>query len=333
MDNPLLSICIPTYKNRQGLERLVLSTCELVRSNNAQDQIELCISDDASQDPGLFDFIREKTAGITISTSIQPVNAGFSRNLLKCVRMARGRYLAFAGDDDVFEAASFPAMLEALASGVSVLLFKTLPDASLTATGQPVVCNQAENIRSPAELVRKLGIFHSTFIGNMIIQRDLFLSQFREKDVLSLYPHTQILLRILEKTAAQFLPIPLFVFTWGGTRWNQPLLSAIDLARIYTGCFSGQNDRDILRLIYARQVRSIPRACLTLRQGHSIDFSNPHQSLSLRNVLDCYRSDRWFQIKAAALWFAGRFLPLPLLTAILGSSPAKVHFDSPAQSD
>ena len=328
MDDPLLSICIPAYKNRKGLERLVVGTCDLIRSNNARDLVELCISDDASQDAGLMEFIRGKAGDIALSTSIQPVNVGFSRNLLSCARMARGRYLAFAGDDDVFEANSFPIVLNALAGGESVYLFKTLPDAALAGTKHPVVCNHPETIHSPAELVRKLGLFHSTFIGNLIIRRDLFLSHNRERDVQSLYPHTIILLQILEKYPARYLPLPLFVFTWGGIRWNQPLLSAIDLTGIYTECFIHQTDRKILRLIYARQVRSIPRACLALRKGHIVDFSNPCQSLSLRNVLECYRGDLRFQIQAAVFWLAGRFLPLRLLSTILGSRPAKVHFEN-----
>ncbi len=328
MDSPLLSICIPTYKNRKGLERLVLSTCNLIRSHNAGELVELCISDDASHDSGLEDHIRQLAGSVAVSITIQPVNTGFSHNLLCSARMAHGRYLAFAGDDDVFEERSFPLVIKALATGESAFLFKTQPDAPLTETYSPNICNHPDTIHSPAELLRKLGIFHSTFIGNFIIQRDMFLSHSRETDVLSLYPHTLILLRILESHPAQYLPLPLLAFNGGGNRWNQALLSAIDLARIFTECFSDKEDKKILRLVYTRHVRSIPRAFLNLRMGGPADFKNPHQSLSLLNVLNCYRENRVFQIQAALFWLAGRFMPLRLLSAILGSRPVKVHFEN-----
>ncbi len=97
----LLSICIPTHHGRAAtLER----TLESIRPGvTASDDVEVCISDNASHDG---------TAALVARFGLQmgedrlryhrnEENLGFTRNMLTVVELARGRFCWFVGSDDV----------------------------------------------------------------------------------------------------------------------------------------------------------------------------------------------------------------------------------------
>ncbi len=327
---PLLSICIPAYNNPTGLLALVANLRQRIEAAGAQAWVEVCISDDASPDASGAKQTKEQTFPFPVQTKCQAQNLGFSKNLMFTANMAQGKYLAFAGDDDLFDETTFPQLASILASDDALIFLRTMPDYPLSmglAKGAiPTPLTQAETIGNPSELLLKLGLFHATFIGNFIVRRDLFLAHAQEADTLSLYPHYAVLLRILKRHPARFLPQPLLVFNGGGLRWNQPLLSAVDLARLLTLHFKTASDHATLDLAYARLARSIPRALLNARRGRPANPKNPHQSLSLANVLNCYSGQIRHQCKAGAYWLAGRCLPRPLLEKALGKSAAKVHY-------
>ena len=75
-----------------------------------------------------------------------------------------------------------------------------------------------------------------------------------------------------------------------------------------------------------RTVRSILRALLNRKLGRLDEPGNPYGDLSFRNVLECYRADKRFQVRAAALWIVGKLLPTNALRNLIGEKPRKVHY-------
>lgn len=98
----LLSICIPNY-NR--LERLTILTEEIlsqIRENGFYEEVELCISDDGSEeDPGGYiENLKGRygEAGIVYERHIP--NKGMDYNFLRSVQIAHGEFCWIIGNDD-----------------------------------------------------------------------------------------------------------------------------------------------------------------------------------------------------------------------------------------
>lgn len=97
--SPLLSICIPAYNRPLQLEQLLRT----VDCN--PDQIEIVICEDCS--PAKQE-IRERVDKFQAQSSYQvryfenEVNLGYDGNLRKIVTHARGKFVLFMGDDDIF---------------------------------------------------------------------------------------------------------------------------------------------------------------------------------------------------------------------------------------
>ena len=173
-----------------------------------------------------------------------------------------------------------------------------------------VVTARAGNVIGGGEVARVLGIFHLTFLGNFTVRRADYLARDEAGFCVSLYPHVAVLLRILARERARWVPEPLFEFEEQFKSWNQPLLTAVDLTRVYADeLLAPTGDRAFARALYDRTVRSIPRAFLNRRLGRPDQPENKCQSLAAGNLLATYRCSRKHQLIAFAYWLAGTVLP------------------------
>ncbi len=101
MNNPLLSICIPTYNRAEELKICLESICRQLDANPylAKD-VEIVISDNGSPDH------TEKTAQQwqqkypQIHYVKQESNVGFDKNVLRIIEESHGKYCLTLGDDD-----------------------------------------------------------------------------------------------------------------------------------------------------------------------------------------------------------------------------------------
>ncbi|EWM59065.1 glycosyltransferase family 2 protein [Streptococcus thermophilus] len=94
-----LSICIPAYNRPNELKRLIESIdCQF-------DDLEVCICEDLS--PKRVQ-IRESISSLKKDTSLtinyyeNDSNLGYDRNLRELITKAKGKWIIFMGDDDVF---------------------------------------------------------------------------------------------------------------------------------------------------------------------------------------------------------------------------------------
>ena len=313
---PLLSICIPTYQRAKLLAPTLARLAELTQPWCGR--VEVCLTDNASTDETATVIEAFRPPGLRVKHTRQPENLGFSRNLAAAILLAEGEYLLCQGDDDALAESLCGTLERALAEHPAVALFSTLTDQPLDGdwSGRREPCW----LHGGTEVARVLGIFHLTFMGNFVVRRADYLAHDDERFRASLYPHVPVLLRIMARERARWLPEPLFVFEEQSKGWNQPLLTAVDLARIYTD--EGLADASF----YDRTIRSIPRAFLHRKLGRADQPGNPYASLALRNLLDCYRCSPRHQALAVAYWLAGAVSPAPVLRAVLGEKPRKINF-------
>lgn len=287
---PLLSICIPTW-NRAASLRKTLDSLSAALPRLPAGSVELCLSDNASTDV-TPEVIREfHAAGIQLRAARLNENAGFSGNYWSVASLATARFIWITGDDDVFDAGELLKLIGALETSAADLVFlnsapwkdsvKTLPDQSLDGL---------------EAYFAKLGIFHGSFIGNAVFATPGFQSYLHHPGTLaSAYPHMAPIFGLLHSGRCQFLNIRPVIIDDSSRSWRarQPLLTAIDMARLatdlaFTGASCGLATRGS---IYAILLRSLPRAVARVsREVFSIDPANPYQSLSSSNLRDCYRA-------------------------------------------
>lgn len=323
---PDLSICIPTFQRSHLLSRTLERIAACVIHAGWQSRVELCVSDNASGDSTPEVLAAFRSPGLQFRSSRNAQNLGFSRNLRQVAKLAQGKYILFVGDDDLL---CWDALLNldgVFALEPEIALFPTLPDLPLDLTTWDLR-TQPHWLEGGRSVLRELGLFQLTFLGNFIVRRDTYLANDTERYAASLYPHAAILFRILQTSRAFFSPTSLFEFDEPVRGWNQPLLTAIDLARIITEeVLIPVADQGLARDVYSKTVRSIVRALINRRKGRTDEVGNPFADLSLRNVLQCYRASRAFQIQAAAFWAAGAYIPLAMLLKLIGEKPRKVNF-------
>ena len=322
---PLVSICIPTFRGAGRLAPTLARVAEVIARGGWQERVEVCLSDNASPDDTPAVIAAFQPPGLVVKKFRQAENVGFARNLHTVARMAEGEYLLFQGDDDALATGICATLEKALAGRPAIALFPTLPDQPMD--GDWTARKDEHWLADGREVTRVLGIFHLTFIGNFVVRRADYLAHDEDGLCASLYPHVAVLLRLLAREQAWWVPEPLFEFEEQFKSWNQPLLTAVDLTRVYADeLLAPTGDRAFARALYDRTVRSIPRAFLNRKLGRPDQPGNKYLSLSAGNLLACYRCSRKHQLMAFAYWLAGTALPAAALRALLGEKPRKVEF-------
>ena len=111
---PLLSVTIPTY-NREGYLAELLETLLPQFAGLAEDEAEVVISDNASED-GTRELVeRFQARGLPCRYVRNAVNKGSDANFLQCMELARGQYCWVLGDDDLLEPHAIASLLSLLA--------------------------------------------------------------------------------------------------------------------------------------------------------------------------------------------------------------------------
>ncbi len=100
MNEPFLSVCIPTYNRASYLDEAIESVVTQI-TDDMKGKVELCISDNASTD-NTEEIVEKwkKQSSISIIYHKNKVNLGADRNYLKVVEISKGNYCWFLGSDD-----------------------------------------------------------------------------------------------------------------------------------------------------------------------------------------------------------------------------------------
>ena len=115
MNEPLISIVLCTYNGERFIREQVDSLL-----NQTYKNIEIIISDDASTDDTVI-ILRQYRDHPAIKLFLQTSNTGLGKNFEFALKQARGEFIAFSDQDDVWMPEKIQKMLEAV--GDSYLLY------------------------------------------------------------------------------------------------------------------------------------------------------------------------------------------------------------------
>src|SRR4030042_301371 len=93
----LLSICIPTYNRSKEVIYTVNTILTFIRKKNQDQEVEVIVSDNDSTD-GTYEELK-KIKGIILHRNKKNLQLG--GNLFELIKISRGKYLWFFGDDDL----------------------------------------------------------------------------------------------------------------------------------------------------------------------------------------------------------------------------------------
>ena len=132
-EQPILSLCIPTYKRAEILRENLKGIYEQLKTVDTN-EVELIVSDNCSPDNTHEVVSSMKDLGMPIIYNRNEVNIGADRNFLKCMRMATGKYMYLLGDDDFLEDNAIARLLNVIRGHEYGLIYidtRSEPDGSV----------------------------------------------------------------------------------------------------------------------------------------------------------------------------------------------------------
>jgi len=114
MNNPVISLCIPTYNRAKCLRQCLDSIVEQFKDPIVQESVEVVISNNASTDDTEKVAKEFQNQFSNIFYYKNNENIRVDRNILNVVEKAKGKYVWFLGDDDALFPGSINYMLQEL---------------------------------------------------------------------------------------------------------------------------------------------------------------------------------------------------------------------------
>ncbi len=320
---PTISLCMPTYSRARQLSIALPALLEAVRTHSHGSEFEICVSDNASQDDtaNVIARVVGQFDGMNVRCERQARNLGFAGNFAAVMRLAIGDTFVLLADDDELKPEALDLLLSAtrlVTAQTPLVLFDTLPggDAVFRRMPRPT---ERTTIHGPHELLQLLGIFHATFVSNLLFHRETALAKLTPAMLQSRYPHTAVTLTMLCDAPATFVPGKLVNVTLPADTGDQPLLTCVDMARVMSDYALGDSRSKPLRgKVYRFLMKMIPTAVYLQRTEVCVgDGTNPFAALTATNLRDCYRHSALSRMLAVFMYWAACCTPLVLLRGIL----------------
>jgi len=214
-NKPLLSICIPTYNRSEFLKDALDSILRQINENN-KDKVEICISDNASED-NTEELVKEyqKKSPIPIIYHKNEKNMGADYNYLKVVEIANGEYCWLLGSDDIIEEGGIDTVLEEIEKNRDIVIFYTNVqkyDITLKKKINDTFADKLTHLKDTTangylEYSKKLPPTGG-YISNLIFNRDHWNSApNKNKYIGTAYAHFYIFIYLLSKNfKIKFIP-------------------------------------------------------------------------------------------------------------------------------
>ena len=219
MSAPRLSFCIATLNRAEFLAQTLDA---LIAQATAE--VEIVVVDGASTDhtPQVVAERQARFARLRYLRLAQ--KGGVDQDYSRAVALAQGEYCWLFSDDDLLKAGAVARVLQALPAGDDVIVVNAeCRDASLTQVVQarrlPIV---GDRTYSPAENLWFFNdvVYYVSFIGALVIRRDLWESRDIEPYWGTAFVHIGILFqRPLERTA-RVIAEPLIIIRLGNAEWS-----------------------------------------------------------------------------------------------------------------
>jgi len=218
MNKIKLSVCIATL-NRGNF---IGPTLESIISE-ATHEVEIIVLDGASTD-NTAEVVRRYQAGFPrLRYFRQNVNMGVDRDFAKAVDLAQGEYCWLFSDDDLLKPGAIQTVLGAIAGHYGLIIANAEvrnADLSKVLEAQKLALTTDRTYKSnegPA-LLADIGSY-LTFIGCVIIKRELWNAREREKYFGSLFVHVGVIFQSPLPEDTLVIAKPLISIRYGNAMW------------------------------------------------------------------------------------------------------------------
>ncbi|AJS57572.1 glycosyltransferase [Paenibacillus sp. IHBB 10380] len=160
-DQPLLSICIPTYNRAEDLARCLESIYSQIGNT---DLIEVRISDNASTDTTQEVVERYQASYTNLFYERNQDNIGADSNILHVLEQGKGKFIKIQGDDDFYVAGSLIPLLHILHTHKDCAVFHI----DLLGEGGQVKVETGEGLAS----YLTASSIYASFISGTILRRE-----------------------------------------------------------------------------------------------------------------------------------------------------------------
>jgi glycosyltransferase involved in cell wall biosynthesis len=179
-----LSVCIPTHQGRVGELRTAIASVVDQLPASLADQVEICVSDNASSD-GTEELVARLAAAAPIAILYRRSerDLGFGPNALRSVELANGKWCWLLGSDDVVAPGGIAraiALLDANPAAAGATVGRTAYDAELREALPephpwilPAPSEGAEPLRSTSEVFARVGLMIG-FMSSQIVDHELW---------------------------------------------------------------------------------------------------------------------------------------------------------------
>jgi glycosyltransferase involved in cell wall biosynthesis len=216
---PRLSICIATLNRARFLEETLRGILE-----QATDEVEVVIVDGASTD-ATPEVVRGLQQGFPRLRYIRREKAmGVDRDFDVAVRHAEGEYCWLLCDDDILKPGAIPRVLSETARGHSLLVVNAdVWDAGYTRCLEERRMKIAEDRVYPPSGIEALfsdTAGYLTFIGGVVVRRDLWMTRDRERYFGTEFVHVGVVFQAPLPGTALAIAKPLISIRYGVAQWT-----------------------------------------------------------------------------------------------------------------
>lgn len=222
---PRLSICIATRNRARFLE----STLDTILVAGSGEPIEVVILDGASTDETTAVVKRAQERFAATRYQRQDVNGGVDRDYAAAVTLATGDYCWLMSDDDHLKPGAIKRVLEALATEPSLVVVNAeLRTPDMAEVLDPSRLGFLEDRRYAPEESERLFVDtagYLTFIGGVVVRRDLWMSRVSERYFGSGFAHLGVLFAAPLPSIALAIGEPLIEIRHGNISWSERAFS------------------------------------------------------------------------------------------------------------
>lgn len=172
----MLSICVPTFNRSACLKECLESI--LRSAKGIEDQIEIIVSDNASEDDTTAVVSEIQARHPCIRYERNPENIGFEGNVHRLVTMASSDYVWVIGDDDKIAAPAIPTVLKHIESDYDLIISNysvNNKDLTIVRVPRALALGDDKVFDDPNEVMVTFGV-QLGYISILVIRRSVFLS-------------------------------------------------------------------------------------------------------------------------------------------------------------
>lgn len=223
MNQPLLSICIPTYNRAHYLKDCLNSIAIQLQDNDTlKELVEVIVSDNCSSD-NTHEVVESYKAIIPqLHYSVNEKNLGFDLNVHSAVVHAHGNYCWYLGDDDVLVNGSIDFVTKKLKTHE----YDILSVGSRAAPGTDYKNKKQYNDKDIFETTDGNIFFHDNHalggFSTVIFNRTLWLECLNLDNYLEYWLYSEVPLKMFLKTTKKMANIlQVLIYTGQDCRWSE----------------------------------------------------------------------------------------------------------------